>query len=50
LHSEFHQVWDTVDRQQAVSLAEFMDFYKDVSPCVTKDEYFENMVRNTWNC
>ena len=38
-----------MSRDQVISLAEFVDFYRDVSPTITKDEFFENMIKNTWN-
>lgn len=49
LREEFRQSWDTISRDTVVSLSEFLDFYKDVSPTVTKDEFFTNMLRNTWH-
>lgn len=46
---EFLCVWETSARDGVINLAEFLDFYKDVSPCIMADNVFENMVRNTWN-
>jgi hypothetical protein len=48
--AEFLQAWDTQARDGIISLAEFMDYYMDVSPCIISDKVFENMVRNTWKC
>ena len=49
LRQEFQQAWSSTNRAQVVSLAEFIDFYRDVSPTIIKDEFFQNMVRNSWN-
>ena len=47
---EFMQAWDSQARDSIVTLAEFIDYYKEVSPCINSDKVFENMVRNTWRC
>ena len=49
LLAEFKLVWDTNKLDAVVSLAEFLDYYKDVSPGILSDDTFENMLRNTWN-
>ena len=49
LVQEFLTVWETSARDGVINLAEFLDFYKDVSPSIMADNVFENMVRNTWN-
>jgi len=49
LLAEFMSVWDTHHRTGVINLAEFIDFYMDVSPTVKSDAVFENMVRHTWN-
>jgi len=48
--TEFLQSWDTQARDGIITLAEFVDYYMDVSPCIKSDQVFENMVRNTWRC
>ena len=45
---EFLASWDSQSRGAEISLAEFIDYYKDVSPTIKGDNVFENMVRNTW--
>jgi len=45
---EFLASWDSQSRGAEISLAEFIDYYKDVSPTIQGDNVFENMVRNTW--
>ena len=47
---EFLQCWDTQMLDGVISLAEFVDYYKDVSPTIISDDVWENMVRNTWRC
>jgi hypothetical protein len=48
LKAEFFEVWGVSERQAVISLAEFIDYYKDVSPSIISDDVFENMMRNTW--
>ena len=48
LMQEFLAVWETSARDGVVNQAEFLDFYKDVSPAIDSDNVFENMVCNTW--
>lgn len=50
LKQEFVEVWGVSERDAVVSLAEFIDYYKDVSPGIISDNVFENMLRNTWGC
>lgn len=48
LVQEFLCVWETCARDGVINLAEFLDFYKDVSPAIMADNVFENMIKNTW--
>ena len=41
--------WDTNIRDNKVTLAEFEDYYKDVSASIDEDDYFELMIRNAWH-
>ena len=50
LVQEFLGVWETSARDGVINLAEFLDFYKDVSPAIMADHVFENMIKNTWGC
>jgi hypothetical protein len=38
----------TLKKDGRVSLAEFEDYYKDVSASIDDDDYFELMIRNAW--
>ena len=49
LKAEFLEVWGVTERSAVISCAEFIDYYKDVSPSIISDDVFENMMRNTWN-
>ena len=48
LTDEFLAAWDTHARDGVISLAEFVDYYKDVSPTIFADNVFGNMIKNTW--
>jgi len=48
LTAEFLGVWDTQARDGVISLAEFVDYYKDVSPTICAENVFANMIKNTW--
>ena len=45
---EFLSQWDTIKKDGKVNLAEFEDYYKDVSASIDDDDYFELMIRNAW--
>ena len=47
--NEFINCWDTAALDGVISEAEFIDYYRDVSPSIISDSVFENMVKNTWN-
>jgi len=42
-------VWGKQERNAVVSLAEFIDYFKDVSPAIISDNVFENLVSNSFN-
>lgn len=45
---KFLSYWDTIKKDGRVTLAEFEDYYKDVSASVDDDDYFELVIRNAW--
>lgn len=49
LKAEFLSVWGKQERNAVVSLAEFIDYFKDVSPAIISDNVFENLVSNSFN-
>jgi len=48
LLEEWLSQWDTINKDGKVSLAEFEEFYKDVSASIDDDDYFEVMMSNAW--
>lgn len=48
LMTEFLAGFDTHARDGVISLGEFLDYYKDVSPTIMADQVFENMIKATW--
>jgi len=40
--------WDCLERDGAVTLAEFEDYYEGVSASVDKDDHFELMMKRAW--
>jgi len=47
--TEFMSQWDTQKQDNIVTLAEFCDYYTDVSASIDEDDYFELMIRNAWH-
>ena len=45
---DFMKQWDRHDSNGVVSLAEFEDYYKEISASIDSDDYFELMIRNAW--
>lgn len=41
--------WDTKKRDGIITLDEFVDYYKDVSALIEKDENFVEMMKSTWD-
>ena len=48
LLNEWLSQWDTIKADGKVSLAEFEEFYKDVSASIDDDEYFEFVITSAW--
>lgn len=46
---EFLALFDTVNRDGKVTLAEFERYYEDVGALITSDDYFVMMVQNAWH-
>eukprot|EP01006_Ploeotia_vitrea_P003754 TRINITY_DN113175_c0_g1_i1.p1 TRINITY_DN113175_c0_g1~~TRINITY_DN113175_c0_g1_i1.p1 ORF type:complete len:617 (+),score=91.89 TRINITY_DN113175_c0_g1_i1:91-1941(+) len=46
--TEFAKSWDKNEDGQ-ITLAEFMDYYHDISAGIDLDDYFELMIRNAWH-
>lgn len=48
IQREFLAKWFKQDIDSIVTWEEFLDFYRDVSSSVDRDEYFDLLLRNTW--
>ena len=46
--THFLDVWDK-SRDGIVTWIEFLDYYKDISVGIDRDDYFELMMRNAWH-
>ncbi|CAG9326537.1 unnamed protein product [Blepharisma stoltei] len=46
---EFMNKWGSVRANQAISLEDFENFYKDISANVKSDDDFEQMIRGAWS-
>ena len=45
---EFMSLWDTQEKDGIVTLAEFQEYYKDVSCSVDSDEEFVAIMNAAW--
>lgn len=45
---EFVGKWFKQDVDQIISWEDFIDFYRDVSCSIERDEVFDQVLRNTW--
>lgn len=47
--AKFMKQWETDKVDGIVTLDEFIEYYRDVSPSIDRDDYFELMMRNAWH-
>lgn len=45
---ELMEQWDTVKKDGKVTLAEFEDYYTDISASIDRDDHFEMLMKNSW--
>ena len=45
---EFMKKWDTQNSDGIITLDEFIEYFKDVSASIDRDDYFELMMKNAW--
>ena len=48
VYKQFMSLWDTQVVDGIVTLEEFMDYYKDLSALIDRDDYFVAMVKSAW--
>lgn len=46
--TEFMKKWDTQEADGIVTIDEFLDYFKDVSASIDRDDYFELMMQRAW--
>lgn len=47
--NDFLAQWDTIKRDGIVTFDEFLEYYKDLSASVERDDVFELIIRNAWH-
>ncbi len=47
-YREFMKLWDTQVADGVVTVEEFLDYFRDVSASVDRDDYFALMMQNSW--
>ena len=45
---EFIDQWDTVKKDNIVTLDKFEDYYTDISASIDRDDIFETLLRESW--
>ena len=48
VYAEFMKMWDTQVADGVVTFEEFLDYFKDVSASIDRDDYFTLMMVNAW--
>ena len=48
VYSEFMKLWDTQVADGVVTFDEFLDYFRDVSASIDRDDYFALMMQNSW--
>lgn len=45
---DFLSQWSYVRKEKVITFEDFLDYYSDMGASITRDDYFELMVRNDW--
>lgn len=45
---EFMRMWDTQEADGVVTFEEFLDYFRDISASIDRDDYFALMMQNSW--
>ncbi len=48
VYREFMSMWDTQVADGIITFDEFCDYFRDVSASIDEDNYFAEMMRNSW--
>ena len=48
VYMQYMSLWDTQVPDGIVTLAEFMEYFRDVSASIDSDEYFATMMKSAW--
>jgi hypothetical protein len=48
VYKEFMKLWDTQVADGIVTFEEFLDYFRDVSASIDRDDYFALMMKNSW--
>jgi hypothetical protein len=47
-YQEFMKMWDTQVADGIVTFDEFLDYFRDISASIDRDDYFALMMHNSW--
>lgn len=48
VYKHFMNMWDTQVADGVVTFDEFSDYLRDISASIDSDEYFAEMMKNSW--
>jgi Ca2+-binding EF-hand superfamily protein len=48
VYMEFMKLWDTQVADGVITFDEFLDYFRDVSASIDRDDYFALMMQNSW--
>jgi Ca2+-binding EF-hand superfamily protein len=46
---DFMRQWDGIEKDNQITIREFIEYYENVSTSIDRDDYFELMIRNAWH-
>lgn len=48
VYLDFMKMWDTQVADGVITFEEFLDYFKDISASIDRDDYFALMMKNSW--
>ncbi len=48
VYLEFMRMWDTQVADGVITFEEFLDYFRDISASIDRDDYFALMMKNSW--